>query len=57
MDRRADVVAEARERQLCSARSTADRLLRFEDADRASGLRERDSGREPIRPGADDDRV
>jgi hypothetical protein len=57
MDRRTEVVAEARERQLCGARSTTDRLLRFDDADRASGLRERDRGREAVRARADDDGV
>jgi hypothetical protein len=57
MDGRADVVAEARERQLCRARPAADRLSRLVDSDRASGLRERDRRREAVWPGADDDRV
>ena len=57
MDGRADVMAEARERQLCGARSAADRLSRLADPDRAPGLRERDRRSEAVRPRANDDRV
>jgi hypothetical protein len=57
MDRGADVVPKSRERQLERARATADRLLRLEDDDGASGLRERDRGGEPVRARADDDGV
>jgi hypothetical protein len=57
MNRRAGVVAEARQRQLECASAAADRVLRLEDEDRSSGLRERDGGGEPVRAGADDDGV
>jgi hypothetical protein len=57
VDRGADVVSEARERQLQRPCAAADRLLRLEDEDGASGLREGDGGGEPVRPRADDDRV
>jgi len=57
MDRGADVVPEPRERELRGARAAADRVLRLDDEDGASGLREGDCGREPVRAGADDDRV
>jgi hypothetical protein len=57
VDRRADVVPEAGERQLGRARAAADAVLRLEDEDRASGLRESDRGGEPVRAGADDDCV
>jgi hypothetical protein len=53
MDRRADVVPESRQGQLGGARSAADRVLRLDDADRASGSRERDCGSEAVRPRAD----
>jgi hypothetical protein len=55
MDRRADVVAEPGQRQLRGARAAADRVLRLDDADRVSGLRERDRGGEAVRPRAHDD--
>jgi hypothetical protein len=57
MDRRADVVAESRKRQLGGSRSAADRVLRLDDQDGASGLRERNRGGETVRPRADDDCV
>jgi hypothetical protein len=57
MDRRAHVVAEARKRQLERARSAADRVLRLEDEDGPSGLRESDGGGEAVRARADDDGV
>jgi len=57
MDRRADVVAEAGQRQLRGARPAADRVPRFEDEDRASRLGEGDGGGQPVRAGADDDGV
>jgi hypothetical protein len=57
VDRRADVVPEPRQRQFGSANAAANRRLAFEDANRSSGLRERDRGCEPVRPGADDDGV
>jgi hypothetical protein len=57
VDRRAHVVSEPRQRQFSRASSAPDRLLALEDPDRSSGLRERDRGREPVRPGADDDGV
>jgi hypothetical protein len=57
VDRRADIVPDPRERQFGSASAAADRWLTFEDADRSSGLRQRDRGCEPVRPGADDDGV
>jgi hypothetical protein len=57
MDRGADVVPKSGQRQLERARAAADRFLRLEDDDGASGLRERDRGREPVRARADDDGV
>jgi len=57
VDRRADIVPESRQGQFSSASAPADRRLTFEDANRSSGLRERDRGCEPVRPGADDDGV
>jgi hypothetical protein len=57
MDRRADVMAEAGKRQLRRSRSAADSIGGLEDEDRASGLRESDAGSQPVRAGADDDRV
>jgi hypothetical protein len=50
-------VAEARKRQLERARSAADRVLRLEDEDEPSGLRESDGGGEAVRARADDDGV
>jgi hypothetical protein len=57
VDRRADIVPESRQCQFSSASAPADRRLTLEDANRSSGLRERDRGCEPVRPGADDDGV
>jgi hypothetical protein len=57
MDGRADVVAKAGKRELGGARPAADRLLRLEDEDRPARLRKRDSSREPVGPGTDDDGV
>jgi hypothetical protein len=57
VDGRADVVPKAGERQLGRARAAADAVLRLEDEDRASGLRQSDRGGEPVRAGADDDGV
>jgi hypothetical protein len=57
VDGRADVVPEAGERELGRARAAADAVLRLEDEDRASGLRESDRGGKPVRAGADDDGV
>jgi hypothetical protein len=57
MDGGTDVVPEPRECQLGRARAAADRVLRLEDEDRASGLREGDGGGEAVRAGADDDGV
>ena len=57
MDRRADVVTEAGQRQLGGPRAASDRVACFDDEDRASGLRKRDGGGEPVRAGADDDGV
>jgi hypothetical protein len=57
VDRGADVVAEAGQRELGRARAAADGVLRLEDEDRAAGLREGDRGRQPVRAGADDDGV
>jgi hypothetical protein len=57
VDSGADVVPESRQRQFRSTRSAADRLLRLDDADGASGLSERDRGREAVRPRPDDNGV
>ena len=57
VNRRADVVPEAGECQLGGAGAAADGVLRLDDEDGASGLRQGDGGREPVRAGADDDRV
>ena len=57
MNRRAEVVAEPGQRQLERARAAAYRVLCLEDEDGTSGLSERDRGREPVRPRADDDCV
>jgi hypothetical protein len=54
---RADVVDEPRERELGGARAAPDRLLRLADEDGPARPRERDGGREPVRPGPDDDGV
>ena len=57
MDRGADVVPKSRQRQLLGALSTADRLLRLDDAYGAPGLSERDRSGQAVRPGPDDDGV
>ncbi|SRR6266516_1483253 len=57
MDRGADVVAKSGQCQLRGARPAADRLLRLDDADRASGLGERDRGGKAVRPCSNHDRV
>ena len=57
VNRGADVVSEAGERQLRGPGAAADRVLRLEDEDGASGLREGDGGGKPVRPCADDDGV
>lgn len=54
VDRRADVVPEAGERELRGARPAADRVARLEDADRVPGLGEGDRGSEAVRARADD---
>ena len=51
--RRADVVAEARQRQLGRAAAAADRLPRLVHGHLDAGLRELHRAREPVRPGAD----
>ena len=50
-------MTEAGQRELRGARAPADRVARLDDEDRASGLRKRDGGGEPVRAGADDDGV
>ena len=57
MDRGADVVVEPRQREVLGAKAAADDLGRLEHQHAASGPRELDGGREPVRPGADDDGV
>ena len=57
VDRRADVVTEAGQGEFRRARAPADGVARLDDEDRASGLRKRDGGGEPVRAGADDDGV
>ena len=57
VDRGADVVAKPGERQLRCARPAADRLLRFDDADRTPCLGESDRRSEAVRPGPDDECV
>jgi hypothetical protein len=57
VDSRANVVTKAGQRQLGGPRAASDRVARLDDENRASGLRERDGGGEPIRAGADDDGV
>jgi hypothetical protein len=54
MDRRAVVVDEAGQRQLAGAEAAADLLRRLEHAHAEPGAGERDRGREPVRPRADD---
>ena len=50
-------MTEARQRQLRGARSAADRVLRLDEEDGPSGLRECDRGGEPVRARTDDDCV
>ena len=50
MDGRADVVDEARERQLGRAQATAELLVGLVNLDLQAGPRERDRSREPVRP-------
>jgi hypothetical protein len=57
VNRGADVVSEPRERQLRRPCAAADRVLRLEDEDGASGLRQGDRGGEPVRSRPDDDGV
>jgi hypothetical protein len=57
MDRGADVVSKSRERQLRSARSSADRLLRLDESDGAPRLSKRDRSGEAVRPRPDDNGV
>ena len=57
VDRGAGVVQEARERQLLGAQAAADRVAALDDEHRATGPREHDRRREPVRPRSDDDRV
>jgi hypothetical protein len=57
VDRRADVVAEARERELGGAGPTADGVARLEDANGAPGLGEGDCSGKAVGPRADDDGV
>ena len=55
MDRRADVVPEARQCELLGAQAAADLLRALEHEHADTGPREHDRGSEPVRPGADDD--
>src|SRR5439155_5330179 len=57
MNRGADVVSEAGERQFRRACPTADRLLSFDDADGAPGPSERNRSGEAVRPSPNYDRV
>jgi len=57
VDGGADIVPKTRQRELGRAGPAADRVTRFDDEDRASGLGQRDRGGEAVRPSADDDRV
>ena len=56
IDRREDVVAEARQGELLGGHRAARAVGRLEDGDVAPRLGQRDRGREPVRPRADDDR-
>jgi hypothetical protein len=56
VDRRADVVDEPRQRQLGGPQAAAELLLRLVNLDLQAGTRKRDRRREPVRPGADNDR-
>ena len=55
MHRSADVVDEARQRQLGGAQAAAELRLGFVHLDVEPRLRERDRSRQPVRPRADDD--
>jgi hypothetical protein len=57
VNRGADIVLKAGERQLSGARPAADRLLRLDDAYRAPGLSQRDRGSKAVRPCSNNDRV
>jgi len=57
VDRRADVVHEARQGQLGGARPAAKGLLRFSDEHALAGPGERDRRDEAVRPRPDDDSV
>ena len=57
VNRRAEVVDVARQRQLRRARAASDRVVRLADQNRKSPLGERDRGGETVRPRSDDDRV
>jgi hypothetical protein len=53
MDRRADIVNEARQRQICRAHAAANRRLRFIDDNLSSRLTDDDRSSEAIGAGAD----
>lgn len=55
MHRRADVVNEARQRQLCGASTAAYRFCGFANEHGAARARQSDRGRQTVRPRADDD--
>jgi hypothetical protein len=55
INRRARVVNEAGQRQLGRAHPAADRVVCFEHENGSASPRERDRGREPVRPGSDHD--
>ena len=57
MDRRANVMLEAGQRQLGRARPTADAVPCLEYEDGATCSCKRDRGRQPVRACADDDGV
>jgi hypothetical protein len=57
MDRRADVVDEARQRQLGGANAAADGLLGFPHEHASARPGQRDGASEPVRPRTDDDGV
>ena len=57
VDGAADIVDDARERQLRGSAATAERLGRLDQADRPAGTREHDGCGETVRPAADDDGV
>ncbi len=57
MNRRAEIVTKARQRDLGGARASSDLPVRFEHENRQPALRERDGRRETVRSRADDDGV